>query len=72
MPALLLVIFEIVILFFVAWFCFWLIDRLNPPPNFPPIVFFLKLLVVIVFLCVALGMFGVFGGSFHPGLFGRN
>lgn len=71
MPAVLGIILELVLLFVVAYFCFWLIDRLSVPPNFPPIVFILKLVVVLVFLAIVLGMFGVFGPGFHPALFGR-
>lgn len=69
MPALLGIFLELFLLVVVAWFCFWLIDHLNPPPDFPPVIFFLKVVVVIIFLAVALGMFGVFGTAFHPVLF---
>jgi hypothetical protein len=71
MPAFLAILLEIIVLFFVAWFCFWLIDHIGQPNNFPPIGFILKLIVVLIFLGVVLGMFGAFGASFHPALFPR-
>lgn len=69
MSAILGIFLELVLLVVVAWFCFWLIDHLNPPADFPPVIFFLKVVVVLIFLAVALGMFGVFGSAFHPLLF---
>jgi len=74
MPAILSIILSLAVLFFLAWFCFWLIDRCAwpaAPPAFP-LKLILQVFVLLVFLCIVLGQFGVFAGyGWHPFLFGR-
>lgn len=71
MPALLVVVLEIMVLFLAAWFAFWLIDHIGFPdaPPAPPFKVFFQVIIVIIFLVILLGLFGVYGTYWHPALF---
>lgn len=71
MNSILAILATLLVLFLGAWFAFWLIDRCDWPavPPAPPFKLILQVIVMVIFLGILLGIFGVYGPTFHPLLF---